>query len=199
MSIVVHRVASTGLLNLLWLADVYNLPRCGVLPGHEHKVCEYFHAPISFLLPLTSLLVIPYTNIFAPQYSSSPSSNSKISPHATLHARITSLTPHTLTLSRSFPELGFPSPEIQFDYAVYALGSHLPAPIDLWGPPPRVACAHSTDESVKDYGGTKSESISWLKRHQTAVKSAESVLVVGGGALGIRELLPISSCRAKIS
>jgi hypothetical protein len=37
------------------------------------------------------------------------------------------------------------------------------------------------------YGGTKAEGIAWLKRKQRVVEEAASVLVVGGGALGIRE------------
>lgn len=55
-----------------------------------------------------------------------------------LHAWVTSLSPHSLTLSRPFPEQGVEGavPTLKFDYLLYALGSHLPAPIGLWGPVP---------------------------------------------------------------
>ena len=36
------------------------------------------------------------------------------------------------------------------------------------------------------YGGTKLEAMEWLRKCQARVKAAESVLCVGGGALGIR-------------
>lgn len=77
---------------------------------------------------------------------------------------------------------------------IYALGSHLPAPINLWGPVPSTSKADDQPSVVQvPYGGTKAESVQWLKRHQKAVEDAGSVLVVGGGALGIREYL-ISAC-----
>lgn len=84
---------------------------------------------------------------------------------------------------------------MQFDYAIYALGSHLPAPINLWGPSPSVSSNKPTAAEVlrPHYGGTKAESIAWLKEHQHAVQSAESVLVVGGGALGIQYATDISA------
>ena len=81
-----------------------------------------------------------------------------------LHASVTSLAPHSLTLDRAFPEVGVAESDrtLRFDFLIYALGSHLPAPIDLWGP----VADEDEDED-------------------------EDVLVVGGGALGIRESLPI--------
>ena len=68
-----------------------------------------------------------------------------------------------MTLSRAFPEHGL-SDVVHFDYAIYALGSHLPA-----------------------RRPSRAESVAWLQQHQQAVAAAGSVLVVGGGALGIRE------------
>jgi hypothetical protein len=41
---------------------------------------------------------------------------------------------------------------------------------------------------IPQYGGTKSEGISSLRERQKRVEAATSVLVVGGGALGIRKL-----------
>ncbi|KAJ7229572.1 iron uptake cluster protein [Mycena haematopus] len=133
---------------------VYILPRLAVLPGHEHKA------------------FIPYTNVF-----NRPQSHNYIF----LQAHIHSLSTHSLTLSRAFPEHGIPTCTLHFDFAVYALGSHLPSPLNLW---------HATPDGKPAppgaYGGTKAESIAWLKGKQRAIEGAASVLVVGGGALGIQ-------------
>ncbi|KAF7985474.1 hypothetical protein HWV62_5243 [Athelia sp. TMB] len=109
---------------------------------------------------------IPYTRIFQSDR------------HIQLHARATALSPHAVTLSAACPERGL-SDVVHFDYAIYALGSHLPAPIDLWGAPPSV-------KTAAPYAGSKGEGVAWLRKHQKAVEAAESVLVVGGGALGIQ-------------
>lgn len=92
---------------------------------------------------------------------------------------------------------------LHFDYAIYALGSHLPSPIELWG-------SHDTDypsseqevagsdiggapqckNYIRPYTGMKQESISRLRSRQRRIEAARQVLVVGGGALGIRK--PVS-------
>ncbi|KAF7319844.1 Glycoside hydrolase family 5 protein [Mycena kentingensis (nom. inval.)] len=134
---------------------VYILPRLAVLPGHEHKA------------------FIPCDNIFnvdAPNPAK----------HAFLRASVLSFTANTVTLSRAFPELGIPTATLEFDYAVYALGSHLPAPLNLWHASP------DGKPCIVPYGGTKPEAISWLKRKQRVIDAAGAVLVVGGGALGIQ-------------
>jgi hypothetical protein len=160
-----------------------------------------------------------------------------------------------VTLSRAFPEYGFPEGVVEFEYAVYALGSRLPGPIDLWAeaglvggegglvgtkeenggatavetridavvaaadadstkPQPTQADStivpapshpsHESSESdssdaptetktaetktkTAPYTGTKREATEWMRRCQERVKKVGSVLVVGGGALGIRE------------
>lgn len=92
-----------------------------------------------------------------------------------------------MTLSRSFPEHDLPGNILHFDFAIYALGAHLPPPLDPWD-----AEAHSgsldslTSNVVPGYHGRKDEAIDWLKRNQKRVEESASVLVVGGGALGIR-------------
>ena len=71
------------------------------------------------------------------------------------------------------------------DYFLYARGCHLPALIDLWRP---VADEDPEKADVLDVSrGTKEGGIAWLKKFQKRVERASSVLVVGGGALGIRE------------
>ncbi|KAF8839199.1 FAD/NAD(P)-binding domain-containing protein [Paxillus ammoniavirescens] len=103
---------------------VYNLPRYAVLPGHEHKA------------------FIPYDNLFNNPSFSSPS----LRGHTRIHATITTLHPHHITYIphqlTSTPDSPPPlqkaedkdqEQSLHFDYAIYALGSHLPSPIDLWG------------------------------------------------------------------
>ncbi|KAI0086027.1 hypothetical protein BDY19DRAFT_895578 [Irpex rosettiformis] len=137
---------------------LYVLPRMATLPQHAHKA------------------FIPYTNILT---------NDESSPrHLFLNAQITSLSEHSLTLSKSFPEYGIVGAEgepatLHFDYAVYALGSHLPSPINLWGP----VCEN--DEG-KAHDGSKASGIRWLERFREYLNATRSVLVVGGGALGIQ-------------
>lgn len=233
---------------------LYVLPRFAVLPVHAHKA------------------FVPYSNLF--HEASTPDKD--YSRHLILNAQVTSLREHSLTLNCSFPEHGIVDGELHFDFAVYALGSYLPAPINLWGPvgdeettkgrseeisvPPvksedvspsfpapsideqAPVVAASTIEKVvitaetpaddaispstlpnpvkEEQGekealtsspsvpvkhdeevpqapavvpaavnlpGTKHAAIDWLNRFSKRVESVSSVLVVGGGALGIRE------------
>lgn len=157
--------------------------------------------------------VIPYTRVFTSSSADEPGpSSSPDTPpprHLFLHASAIKLSTHSVTLDRTFPEHGFSSPEVPFEYLVYALGSHLPRPIDLWssehgeesendshGPlaKERMHRSKTTDvasirrkEKIK-YGGTKREGIALLKRFQSRVAQAQNILIVGGGPLGVRKL-----------
>ena len=125
-----------------------------------------------------------------------------------MHAQVTSLTPNSLTLSQAFPEHGITDPgrKLDFDYAVYALGSHLPAPINLWGPvnddPDVLSVTQGMVQDVSGkrkspivvtedstYQGTKPEGVDWLQRFRERIDKSSSILVVGGGPLGVREYL----------
>lgn len=117
---------------------------------------------------------MPYTRVFLKDPESIP--------HLHLQAHVISLNKNHVTLNKAFPEHGIHSPTIYFDYAIYALGSHLPAPLDLWGSP-----ADPDDKSSIRYDGEKSEGTAWLRVKQDLIEAAPTVLVVGGGALGIRE------------
>ncbi|KAJ7440307.1 hypothetical protein B0H11DRAFT_2292979 [Mycena galericulata] len=139
---------------------VYILPRLAVLAGHEHKA------------------FVPYDNIFnVPDGAGKTNSDAR---HIFIQAQIQSLETNSVKLSRAFPEHGIDSDILHFDYAVYALGSHLPSPLNLWNSAP------GEKSAVQAYGGTKAESVAWLKGKQRTIEDAGSVLVVGGGALGIQ-------------
>ncbi|KAG2122734.1 hypothetical protein DEU56DRAFT_831502 [Suillus clintonianus] len=144
---------------------VYNFSRYAVLAGHEHKA------------------FIPYNHIPSSSLSDLPSSSS----HVRVQATITSIDKHRITLSPNLPDHTFQQSSLDFDYAIYALGSHLPSPIDLWSHQ-KEGGARSSLESpeISTYGGTKPEGISSLRERQRRVEAATSVLVVGGGALGIQ-------------
>ncbi|KDR71582.1 hypothetical protein GALMADRAFT_74880 [Galerina marginata CBS 339.88] len=144
---------------------VYVMPRFAVLPGHEYKA------------------FIPYTNVFLvdpPKLK-----------HIHLQAQVNSIRPTNITISRSFPELGIPTTTIAFDYAIYALGAHLPPPLNLWG-----TTKDATDEVTGDtalFTGSKIEACEWFKEKQKIIEKAQTVLVVGGGALGIQFATDIKS------
>lgn len=138
---------------------VYNFSRCAVLAGHEHKA------------------FIPYIKFRC----SSLSDIHSCSTHVRIQATINSIDDRRIILSPNLGELQQSS--LGFDYAIYALGSHLPSPIDLWG---HEKGRMKSSLELPTYGGTKSEGISSLRERQERVEAATSVLVVGGGALGIQ-------------
>ncbi|KAJ2920509.1 hypothetical protein H1R20_g16586, partial [Candolleomyces eurysporus] len=139
---------------------VYVMPRFAVLPGHEYKA------------------FIPYTNVFHEDEKQKPT-------HIVLKTQVVRLRPHYVTISEPHPELGIPTAEIAFDYAIYALGAHLPAPLDLWGRDPR-ASVKAVDHKPWVYNGFKTDGTLWLKERQKVIEASPTVLVVGGGALGIQ-------------
>ncbi|KAG1868385.1 FAD/NAD(P)-binding domain-containing protein [Suillus subalutaceus] len=141
---------------------VYNFSRYAVLAGHEHKA------------------FIPYIN-----FPSSPLSDiHSCSTHVRVQATITSIDDHRINLSPNLGESQHSS--LEFDYAIYALGSHLPSPIDLWSHEKGRMKSSLEPREIPTYGGTKSEGTSSLRERQERVGAAASVLVVGGGALGIQ-------------
>ena len=121
--------------------------------------------------------------------------------HIRVHGLVTSIHPNTFTykpleehlreersqkaLSRKDQKL--PSEEsMRFDYAVYAFGAHLPAPVDVWAHEGE-AHGKNTGEGVISKNGTKVEGVEWLRKTQERIKTAKSVLLIGGGAMGIRK------------
>ncbi|KAK0204328.1 hypothetical protein DFS33DRAFT_1454566 [Desarmillaria ectypa] len=56
------------------------------------------------------------------------------------------------TMPRCKIDHGIEITEVPYDYAICAMGSYLPALLDLWGTP-----------EERDYDGTKGKAIQWLK------------------------------------
>jgi len=56
--------------------------------------------------------------------------------HDFIHANVTSIEAHRVNFTRlSTRPCDVEAPSyVDFDYIVYALGSHLPAPINIWSP-----------------------------------------------------------------
>ncbi|GAC94348.1 hypothetical protein PHSY_001919 [Pseudozyma hubeiensis SY62] len=131
---------------------LYAFPRMSVVRGHEQKV------------------FIPYTNMFKP-------AGAHHVQHVLLHANILQLDQDRRRVSYELiDDKGAGVQWLQWDYLVYALGSHLPDPINVW----------SSSEHVSRHDGSKKMGIRWLKDAQDRIQQAKSIVIVGGGALGVQ-------------
>ncbi|KAL1743877.1 hypothetical protein HDZ31DRAFT_39943 [Schizophyllum fasciatum] len=148
---------------------VYAFPRFSVIRGHEYKAFIRYDGTLPCEKPGGCL---------------------------SLTAGIVSLSSHSVTLDRTFPEHGIPSRELPFEYALYALGGSLPAPVNVWGP--RLDAQLREDPKVAAALGSKPNGMQWLQIAQTAIGAARSVLVVGGGALGIQLASDIADVHPKM-
>ncbi|KIY44453.1 hypothetical protein FISHEDRAFT_51579 [Fistulina hepatica ATCC 64428] len=149
---------------------LYAFCRVSVLPGHEYKP------------------FIPYTNIFrdpSPSDVLLPSNSQVIDrpPHSFVHATVTRLEAHRVFFRRldnsDEPESCVTTEEsIEFNYCIYALGSSLPDPINIW------SSLKSSTAGVQR--GLKSEGCAWLRAEQARIAAAGSICIIGGGALGVQ-------------
>ncbi|KAJ5689856.1 hypothetical protein N7462_004248 [Penicillium macrosclerotiorum] len=83
--------------------------------------------------------------------------------HSVIQARVTSVQPHHIELDREWQG----SKQIPFDYVVVATGTRLSKPAGM-----------EFDD--------KRSSVDYLQKHQADVKRAQSILIVGGGAVGVQ-------------
>lgn len=165
-------------------------PRFVVLPEH---------APKGF---------VPYDNMFATPSSSEPTANGSTgepskSRNIVIQGLVTSISPHSVTYLAPSPsydgvtdsghsvhphespaERGVEEHTLPFDYLIYALGAGLPAPCDVWGESP------SPPSPAR---GSKVGGVEWMQRHHETIRSAASVAIIGGGALGIQFATDIKS------
>ncbi|KAG8733837.1 kynurenine 3-monooxygenase, mitochondrial precursor [Ceratobasidium sp. 423] len=147
---------------------LYAFPRMAVIEGHEHKA------------------FIPYTNIFKIlNLEARRLDEPRSSGHQLIHGHITRLEPHRVYYS-PISDSSATEQSVDFDYMVYALGSHLPSPINVWADPVPVHEQPESDLPKSNRHGNKPEGTSWLCAAQARLKEAHSVLVIGGGALGVQ-------------
>lgn len=78
-----------------------------------------------------------------------------------------------------------PEETVDFEYCIYALGSGMPDPCNVWSEHPNLPPGIDNDEHLKGLGSKKC-GISWMEQRARDRKEAKRILIVGGGALGIR-------------
>jgi len=124
--------------------------------------------------------------------------------HIILQGTITSLHKHHLTYTRPSPgsrrtsepetpglrphtiEFGGPEETIEFEYCIYALGSGMPDPVNVWSEHPNLPCGIGGEYRERGLGSKKG-GVRWMRNKADQLREAQSILIVGGGALGIRE------------
>ena len=168
------------LVIILILPDVYVFPRFTVIPSHANKA------------------FVPYTHAFEPRPGdtasglptppTTPTFESQdlaAKMRVWIHGNVSSLDSHCVTFTRLSghkPNQAVGEAEtIEFDYLVYALGASLPSPVDVWG-------EESSGLQLKGVPmGCKKRGVGYMHQRAETMRRAKSVLVVGGGALGIRK------------
>ncbi|KAL3457988.1 hypothetical protein BJX64DRAFT_237690 [Aspergillus heterothallicus] len=111
---------------------------------------------------------IPYTNLFS-SLSPSPTTPTR---HSVIPARVLAVHPHHVLLDREWPSADAGvgtggTNELPFDYLVVATGTKLSEPAGM-----------------KD--NEKAASVTYLQKHQSDIKKAKSILIAGGGAVGVQ-------------
>lgn len=163
---------------------LYAFPRVSVVPGHEEKV------------------FLPYTRLFNPPASSGSvtSSNNEL-----IHGVLKSLRHRESTeeiegrgvasyipIDQSFDPNSHDQSQIRtitFDYVIFALGSILPAPINTWSVPSSKLDKEASkilQNGKSGFWGGKERGVKWLRETQDRISAAESILIIGGGALGVQ-------------
>ncbi|UZJ57596.1 hypothetical protein CBS101457_006916 [Exobasidium rhododendri] len=164
---------------------LYAFPRMSVVPGHEHKI------------------FIPYTKLFSP--ISPPAINAN---NVLIHGNLSGLSASRGTEGKPAEGRGVAeytpagndsaqaTEKIPFDYLIYALGNHLPPSINLWSIPEKkqeeLESKGKVNGSVQigldapQTRGTKTKGVKYMQEAQAYIAEAESILVVGAGALGVQ-------------
>ncbi|ORX37006.1 hypothetical protein BD324DRAFT_673725 [Kockovaella imperatae] len=128
---------------------VYVFPRCALM-------AEY--APRAF---------IPYDNLF-------PALSPERCRAVLIHATVLGMTSHSVRFQRHGAS---ETEKMDFTYAIYALGSGMPGPVNIW----------TSDHGLGNGStGTKRHGITWMEQQSQMFVNARDVLIVGGGALGIQ-------------
>lgn len=173
--------------------DVYAFPRFTVMSQHAPKG---FIPYKRMLEPQPKASSDPLTPPQTPPAESAtlPDEFAARSRHQFIQACVTKLTSREVTFIRPTQQASSSNPTaenmtygefdgveetIKFDYLLYALGSTLPDPVNVWQPIDEGA----VDEERKP--GTKKRGLRFMKLQKEKFKQADRILIVGGGALGI--------------
>jgi NADH dehydrogenase FAD-containing subunit len=79
-----------------------------------------------------------------------------------------------------------PEETLNFDYCIYALGSGMPDPCNVWSEHPNLPPGIDNDEHLRGKGSKKC-GVTWMEEKAKDRRDAKRILIVGGGALGIRQ------------
>ncbi|KAL4959053.1 NAD(P)/FAD-dependent oxidoreductase [Aspergillus stella-maris] len=107
---------------------------------------------------------IPYTGLFS-SIAGSVSGSGSGSRHSVIQARVLSIAPNYVNLDKAWSESN--SQQIPFEYLVLATGTRLSEPAGM-----------KDDDKVS--------SVKYLRGHQEQIKRAGSILIAGGGAVGVQ-------------
>ncbi|KAL4776958.1 hypothetical protein BDW60DRAFT_203059 [Aspergillus nidulans var. acristatus] len=121
---------------------------------------SHFHHLFAF--PRFAILPGHEHKAFIP-YTSLFSSAPNPTDHAVIQARVLSVQPHHVNLDREWQGSG----NIPFEYLVVATGTRLSEPAGM-----------------RD--NDKASSVAYLQKHQEDIKNANSILIAGGGAVGVQ-------------
>lgn len=190
-------------------------PRFSILPDHAPKAFIPYTKMLDPLDPSPSSSTPTAVKIPTPPLTPSSStssldalsasvSDSSLPLRTFVQGTVTSLTTHSVSFIRpasrrtsllssagSTTTLGtydFEGPEetVEFDYCIYALGSGMPDPCNVWSEHPNLPPGIDNDEHLRGLGSKKC-GITWMQQRAQDRKDAKRILIVGGGALGIRE------------
>ncbi|WVR05319.1 hypothetical protein IAU60_002333 [Kwoniella sp. DSM 27419] len=193
---------------------VYVFPRYAVLPSHGPKaMIPYVNMldppPVTADAdkPLTPPSTPPTTaSSLSDESDASSPSDAQVakSRHQFIQGCVTALSPHSVTFVRptldpslqapksthspdTYGQYDGPEEVIHFDYAIYALGASIPSPVNVW--------THIANKNGSSSGeahqeaevfGSKKYTVKWLDASCAKLEKAQTILCVGGGAMGIQ-------------
>ncbi|KAJ6028901.1 uncharacterized protein N7446_011760 [Penicillium canescens] len=135
-----------------------------IIPSTHRVLLTETHSHFHHLFTFPRFAIVPGQEhkAFIPYsgiFKSAPNPTS----HGVVQARVLSVKPTHVELDREWQG----SKQIPFDYVVLATGTRLSKP-----------AAMEHDDKIS--------SVEYLQKHQAGVKAAQSILIVGGGAVGVQ-------------
>ncbi|CDM29944.1 hypothetical protein DTO013E5_8344 [Penicillium roqueforti] len=135
-----------------------------IVPSTHRVLLTEPHSHFHHLFTFPRFAIVPGQEhkAFIP-YSGIFKASPNPSNHGVVQARVLSVKPNHIELDREWHG----SKELPFDYVVLATGTRLSKP-----------AAMDDDD--------KASSVEYLQKHQASVKRSKSILIVGGGAVGVQ-------------